>query len=124
MHVYNVKIISAAVMNTTINSSAYNVQQLFGAAIQAVFTSTPTGTFKLQGSADPATSPNPGNGTGANPVTNWSDLDSTSYSVTAAGNFMWNITDIMYNWIRLVYTDTSSGASTAILNATINAKGP
>jgi hypothetical protein len=107
-------------MNTTINSSPYNVQQIYGVAIQAVFTGTPTGTFKIQASADPATGYDPTD----NPPSNWTDIAGSSYSVTAAGNYMWNIFDIMYNWIRLVYTDTSGGTSTAVLNTTINAKAP
>lgn len=111
-------------MNTTINSSAYNVQQSYGVAIQAVFTGTPTGTFKLQASADPATNIQPGQGAGGNPVLDWVDIADSSYSVTAAGNYMWNVFDIMYNFIRLVYTDTSGGTSTAVLNAVINAKAP
>jgi hypothetical protein len=120
MHVYNKKIVTDAVMNATITSDAYNVQQLFGCAIQAVFTGTPTGTFKLQASADPATPY-------GEPIvvpTHWTDIINSSYSVTAAGDYMWNVFDIMYNWIRLVYTDGSGGSSTAVLNVQINTKGP
>lgn len=119
MKVYNVKIVTSAVMNTTINSTPYNVQQIYGFAIQAVFTGTPTGTLKLQASCDPATNYLP-----ANTVTNWTDIASSSTVISAAGNFMWNTPDAMYNWVRLVYTDTSGGTSTAVLNAVINAKGP
>lgn len=124
MHVYNQQIVTNQVMNTTINSSAYNVQQIYGYAIQATFTGAPTGTFKLQASNDPATSYNPGNGTGANPVVNWTDIANSPYVVTASGNYMWNVYDVMYTWVRLVYTDTSGGTSTAVLNAYINAKAP
>lgn len=120
MHVYNKQIVTNTVMNTTITSDYYNVQQLFGCAIQAVFTGTPTGDFKLQASADPATSYTASSNT---PV-NWTDIDTSPYSVSASGNYMWNVFDIMYNYIRLVYTDSSGGTSTAILNVTINAKGP
>ena len=124
MHVYNVEIVTNAVMNTTINSAPYNVQQSYGYAIQADFTGTPTGTFTLQASNDPATSYMPGNASNTNPVTNWSVITNSSYAVTAAGNYMWNVYDVMYNWVRLVYTDTSGGTSTAVLNANINAKAP
>lgn len=124
MRVYNKQIVTNAVMNTTINSAPYNIQQLYGYAIQAEFTGTPTGTFKLQASNDPATSYNPGNGQGGNPVINWTDVQNSSYGVTASGNYMWNVFEVMYNWVRLVYTDTSGGTSTAVLNASINAKAP
>lgn len=124
MKVTNKQIITSAVMNATINSPATDVQQIYGVAIQAEFTATPTGTLKLQASCDPATSYNSGNGTGANPVTNWTDVANSSYAVSASGNYMWNVVDIMYNWIRVVYTDGSGGTSTAVLNVTINAKAP
>jgi hypothetical protein len=130
MHNYNVNIVPAGtVMNTNITSAPYNVQQIYGVAIQAVFTGTPTGTFKLQASADPATSYNPAGAgqagmAGSNNPTNWSDIEDSSYTVSAAGNYVWNVFDIMYTYIRLVYTDTSGGTSTAVLTANINAKAP
>lgn len=120
MNVYNKQIVANAVMNATITSSYYNVQQIFGVAIQAHYTGTPTGTFKLQASSDPATSYN----NGSNVPANWTDIAGSSQAVSAAGDFMWNVFDQMYNWIRLVYTDGSGGTSTAVLNVTINAKGP
>jgi hypothetical protein len=120
MKVYNVQIVTNAVMNTQINSAAYNVAQMYGFAIQAVFTGTPTGTFKLQSSSDPATSYEDLN----NIPVNWSDIISSPYSVTASGSYMWNVFDAMFTWVRLVYTDTSGGTSAAVLNVRINAKGP
>lgn len=120
MQVYNKQIVTNVVMNANLASAAYNVQQLFGVAIQARFTGTPTGTFKLQASSDPATAYIEGQ----NAPTNWSDIPDSTYAVSAAGNYMWNVFDIMYNYIRVVYTDGSSGASTAVLNVQINAKGP
>jgi hypothetical protein len=121
MHVYNKKIVTNAVMNTTVISDPYNVQQLYGVAIQVSYTGTPTGTFKLQASADPATAyASPSSDT---PLV-WSDIINSPYSVTAAGDYMWNVFEIMYNYIRVVYTDTSGGTSTAVLNARINTKGP
>lgn len=124
MRVSNKQIIAAQVMNTNFNSAPYDMQQVYGCAIQAYWTGTPTGTLKLQASCDPATSYNSGNAAGSNVVTNWTDIAGSSQVVSAAGNFIWNNFDIMYTWIRLVYTDGSSGASTAVLNATISTKAP
>lgn len=124
MQVYNIKIVTNATMNTTINSAPYNVQQMYGYCIQAEFTGAPTGTLKLQASNDPATSYLSGNTATNNPVTNWTDITNSSFAVASAGSFMWNVFDVMYNWVRLVYTDGSGGASTAVLNANINAKAP
>jgi len=113
-------ITAGTVMNTTIHSSAIGVPQMFGAAIQIEFSGTPTGSFNLQASADPWVA----NPTAAQVPSNFSDVADSTFTVSAAGNVMWNISDIEYNWIRVVYTDTSSGASTAtITNASANLKG-
>lgn len=101
---------------------------MVGFAIQVVFTGTPTGSFKLQASCEGVSKQNEVigvNGAVTYNVTNWSDVANSSFSVTAAGNVFWNY-DGNVNWtfVRVVYTDTSSGASTAIVtSATINCKG-
>lgn len=120
---YNKTILTPpVVMNTTITSAPLQIQNLFGFSIHVVFTGTPTGTFKLQGSNDPLYD-GPPSSQPATP-TNWSDIDDSSEGVSAAGDFMWNVTDAMYNWVRLIYTDGSSGASTAVITSAIfNGKG-
>ncbi len=125
MRVVNIPNIIPAgtVLSATRNSQAVPLYQIFGYAIQLVFTGTPTGSFKLQGSCDPvpqaaqaAISPYS--------VTNWTDISGSSQSVTAAGSIIWNAEDTMYNYVRVVYTDTSSGASTAIITvSTFNGRG-
>ena len=116
----NAVLVTNAVMNTTITSPAVQLDQIIGYAIQAVYTGTPTGTFKLQASNDPvklAYDVNP------QTPTNWTDIANSSYSVSSAGIYTWNVTDVFYTFVRLVYTDGSSGTSTAVLNANINFKG-
>lgn len=116
MRINNVINIIAAgtIMNATINSNYQQLSQQFGYAIQLVWTGTPTGTFKLQGSAD----------THLNPPVNWTDIANSSQAVSAAGNYMYNVIEVMYNYVRVVYTDGSGGASTAIITqATFNSKG-
>jgi hypothetical protein len=123
MKVYNTQnIIPAGTrMNANLTSSTYQLTNMYGAAIQVAFSGTPTGTFKLQVSCDPpAQSPSEPIGT----PTHWTDLVNSAYAVNASGDYLWNVYDCMYNYIRLVYVDTSGGTSTAtITNATINAKG-
>lgn len=115
---------SGTVMNTTINSSAIPLYQIYGYSIQAVYTGTPTGAFKLQGSSDPVPQAGSPSITAAPTPVNWSDIANSSESISAAGNFMWNVFDVMYNWVRLVYTDSSGGTSTAIVTvSTFNGKG-
>lgn len=111
------------VLNANLNSAPMQLYNMFGYSIQIVFTGIPTGTFKLQGSCD-STYISKTNSLSPQVPTNWSDIANSSQAVTAAGNFVWNVSDVMYNFVRLVYTDTSGGASTAILTvATFNGKG-
>lgn len=108
------------VLNTTVNSVALGVPQMFGAAVQVEFTGTPTGTFKLQASSDTWTA----NPTPAQLPVNWTDVANSTFTVSSAGNVMWNVSDIQYNWLRVVYTDSSGGVSTAVVSASVaNLKG-
>lgn len=121
MRVYPLSAIipASTVLNTTVNSTAMQLYNMFGYAIQIVFTGTPTGSFKLQASNDQVSFP-----TGTWVPTNWTDVTNSSQSVAAAGSVMWNVSDVMYNWVRVVYTDTSSGSSTAIITVSeFNGKG-
>lgn len=111
-------------MNANINSSALPLYQMFGYAIQIVFTGTPTGSFKLQGSCDPVPQAGSPSITAVIPPVNWTDIASSTQMVAAAGSIFYNVTDVLYNWVRVVYTDTSSGSSTAIITvSTFNGKG-
>lgn len=121
MKVYNKpSFITGIVLNANYTSSALQLWEMFGYSIQAVITGTPTGTFKLQGSADPVSTAimNPA----VVPV-HWTDIDDSSVVISAAGSILWSISDAMYNWVRVVYTDGSSGISTATMVATFNGKG-
>lgn len=111
---------ASTVMNTTINSAPVPLYQTWAYAIQVVFTGTPTGTFSLQGSCDPIPQARIEEIT----PTNWSTIINSSIAVSVAGNLMWNVADIAYNYVRVVYTDTSGGTSTAIITAAnFNGKG-
>lgn len=115
-----------AVMNATINSVACQLYEAITFSVQVVFTGTPTGSFKLQSSNDKAYSGNPNtNGSGLNvaPI-NWTDITGSSFAITAAGSLQWNFPYPGFNWVRLVYTDTSGGTATSIVTvSTFNAKG-
>lgn len=114
------------VLNATRNSVELQVYSSFIFSIQIFFTGTPTGTFKLQASDDQAYSGVPTSlGSGLNaPPTNWTDVADSTFTVSAAGNVMWNYSYPGFNWVRVVYTDTSSGSSTAVIaSSTFNGKG-
>jgi hypothetical protein len=121
MNVFNDTIIRNAVMNTNISSPAIPIVNSFGYFVQAVYTGTPTGSLKLQGSGDPYNYASPVQP----PVpTNWNDIDDSDFAIDSAGICSWNVAAVaQYNYVRLVFTDASGGASTAILNVTFNAKG-
>lgn len=128
MNVYNYQLKSNQALNTTFTTVPLQLRNIYGFAIQAVWaTGTPNGTFKLQVSADPcvnaATGPLAPAQLNQGP-THWTDLASSSYAIAASGDYVWNVFDTMYNWVRVVYTDSSGGTSTAVLSSLIlNAKG-
>ena len=120
---------AATVLNTTVNSAAMQLQEMASYMIQIVISGTPTGSFKLQGSCDPV--PVQSGVIGANGAVtyapaHWTDLG-ISKTVSAAGSILLTDTTtsvIPYNYVRVVYTDTSGGTSTAtVTSAVVNAKG-
>lgn len=121
MRTFNKQIQSAVVLNTNINGPFVPLKNIFMYCIAANVTGTPTGTIKLQASNDPET--NDTVPLSDNPPTNWADVSDSSFTLTTAGITMWNVSEIAYNYVRVVYTDTSSGASTATMTVVFNGKG-
>lgn len=129
MVTYNLPNIIAVgtVLNATRNSVAIQLQDMIDFSIQIFFTGTPTGSFKLQASNDPVPPKTlqPGvNGAITFSPTHWTDIANSSLAVVAAGDVQWNYHDAGFTFVRVVYTDTSSGASTAVIaSAVFNGKG-
>lgn len=121
MRVYNKQIISAQPLNVSSNSDYMELKNIYMYCITAIITGTPTGTLKLQASNDPETNTTVPNSTA--PPVNWVDIDDSTFTVTSAGNNMWNVREVAYNYVRVVYTDASGGASTATMKIIINCKG-
>lgn len=114
---------STSMTGTNVRTSqAIPIDQLWGFAIQVVWTGTPTGTFKLQASCDaPAQETQTSNG-GPYVITNWDDVTDSPYSVAgAAGSYTWNVREPAYRFVRLVYTN-ASGSGT-ITSSKLSAKG-
>lgn len=105
------QIISACSMGAaTCVSGAIDIKNIDDISIQAVWTGTAeNGAFKLQASND----------TGAT-VTTWTDLTGSSAVIAADGDFVWNVSNAGYRYLRLVYTKASG---TGTLNATFTGKG-
>lgn len=122
MKTNNKQISTAQPMNVSSNSPAVPLKNVYLYSMAAIVTGTPTGTIKLQASNDPETnSTMPGGIPQPLPI-NWVDIANSSFSLSAAGETMWNVTDVAYNYVRVVYTDSSSGASTATMNIIVNTK--
>lgn len=115
----NIPLVTNHALNASFYSSPQELVQIFVYSIQAVISGTPTGSVYLQASADPLTNNQP---PGPTP-TNWTTVANSSFTVAAAGTVMWNVTDVGYNWVRVGYTDSSGGASTATMTVTANIKG-
>lgn len=96
----NEKILSAQSLTASFETTPVNLSEAIGYSFQAVFSGTPNGAFKLQASNDDNGSP-----------TNWSDIASSSVTVSAAGSAMWNNDGAHYQWVRIVYTFTSGTGS-------------
>lgn len=94
-------------------------------AVQLVYTGTPAGSFKLQGSCDKG-NPNAQARSSTSQqagVTNWTDLGVSSGAISAAGSTLFNVIDPGYNWIRVVWTKTGAGTTPVLTVAQAVVKG-
>lgn len=74
--------------------------QIYGYGIQANFSGSPAGTLKIQASID---------GVG------WSDIPGSSFTVTGAGSFLWNVTSSNYLYVQMIWTPTSGSGTLSAL---------
>ena len=127
MRTINKTLATAIPLNANYNSPYQPLKSIYTYAMSAIITGTPTGTLKIQASNDPETNDTQYN-TGSNlpptvqPV-NWVDIANSSFSVSSAGETMWNVNAVGYNYVRVVYTDASGGTSTATMVIIFNGKG-
>lgn len=98
---------SAGDMSGSLASTALRMENVSLAAIQAIYTGSPAGTLKLQGSCDPCE-------VGEVP-THWTDITGASTVVAAADSWIFNLTAPGFRWLRVVWTP-SSGTGALTLN--------
>jgi hypothetical protein len=98
-------ILAAQSMASSFNSDPIYIGHLEVCAIQAVFTGSPVGSFKLQSSLDGVT---------------YTDITGSTAAVSAAGDIMWNVDAAGFQRLRVAYTATSGSGSCTIK---INLKG-
>lgn len=77
-------------------------------SIQLVFTGTPGGNFKLQASNDVGHINSAGTVMQESDLINWTDVADSAFTVSAAGDIMWDVQNVGHNWVRVVWTQTSS----------------
>lgn len=107
------------------NSALYSVpmflRHIDTYSIQIVTSgATVTGTFKLQASNDDPTIPQAGYPAASS--MNWTDVDSSSQTVTTAGSVVWNALGAGYQWVRVVWTE--SGTAAGSVTGRIHGKAP
>lgn len=126
MRTFNKQIVAAQALNASFNSAYTPLKGIYTYAMAFIVTGTPTGSVKLQASNDPETNDTQTNATGLPPAvgpTNWADITDSNFTLTASGETMWNVNAVGYNYVRVVYTDTSGGTSTATAKIIVNGKG-
>lgn len=89
-------------------------------SIQLAFSGTPAGTFKLQASND-AGRINAADSDNQAPISHWTDIADSSITVAAAGDCLWQVENVGYNWVRVVWTPSAGTGS--LTSARANVKG-
>jgi hypothetical protein len=127
MRVFNQQVATAVPLNANYNSPYIPLKSIYMYAMAAIITGTPTGTIQIQASNDPETNDTQYNVAGNRPPstapTNWVTIANSPFSVTSAGESMWNVQAVGYNYVRVQYIDSSGGTSTATMNIVFNGKG-
>lgn len=88
----------------SINGAAIPAERFVQCSAQIAATGAAAGTLQLQASDDVSGA----DGFPGTP-TNWSNVPSASISVTGSGAFLIPKTDLCYQWVRLIYTNTGTG---------------
>jgi hypothetical protein len=127
MRVFNKQIATGVSLNANSNSPYVPLRSIYTYAIAALVTGTPTGIIKLQASNDPETNDTQTNTTSNLPPAvgpvNWVDIANSTFTLTTSGETMWNVNAAGYNYVRVAYSDSSGGASTAVMDIIFNGKG-
>lgn len=112
---------SFAALASSVNGPAINVEHLEGVSfiVKTTDAGSLAGSFKLQISNNAFTG-NVGVSTYQNPNATWLDYSGSSQAISGAEVKGWNVTDLYFKAIRLVWT-SSAGAGSAEVN--IQAKG-
>ena len=122
MQTKNKQIANDILLNANVISDFMPLKNIYLYAITATISGSPSGTIKLQASADPETNDTQPDLNALKP-TNFVDIADSSFAISSAGSTMWNVRDVAYNYVRVVYIDASGGTSSATMNVIFNGKG-
>lgn len=92
-------------------------------SIQLVFTGTPDGVFKLQASNDAGSITSAGAAQQVSGIEHWTDIGSSSATISAAGDQMWTVENAGYAWVRVVWIASSAGTTPVLSSAKAYVKG-
>lgn len=120
MRTFNKTIAQDQPLNTDVTTDFVPLRNIILYTISANVTGTPSGSIYLEASADPETNDTQPS---TNQPTNWAVITDSAFTLSAAGVTMWNVRDIGYNYVRVVFVDGSGGTSTATMNVVFNGKG-
>lgn len=122
---------ASASIATNLFGRPINLNGIWVYTIQAVISggAAPTGTLSLEGSCDSLDDPNqiPGlrgtsiEGLPLASAMNWTPIANSSQAVANNGNWVWNVADAGYEWVRLKWVFASG---TGTLSARFKGKGP
>lgn len=111
----NVNCIALSAPDTaSADGSQIDANQLVSASFAIIFgDATAAGTVKVQASNDICNDRYQAN---AFTVTNWVDIPTQTATITTGTSALLTIANMSYRWIRVVYTRTSGGSSTIVVN--------
>lgn len=119
MRTFNKQIATDADITSGYTSAAVPLKNIVMYNIAAIISGSPTGTIKLQASNDPETIDNMPDGTPRPVPINWVDILNSPFTISSAGESMWNVQGIAYNYVRVVYI----GSGSATIDIIVNSKG-
>lgn len=100
---------------TSANLKPIWLGHVINASVQLVFTGTPAGNFKLQVSNDLGSIHSASEAQQYVGVSNWTDVADSTQTISAAGNISYELQNVAFEWVRVVWTATGAGSGTPTL---------
>lgn len=113
MRTFNFTLIDNVAMTSDIDSTPIELNSIVLLSLQAVWTGSPVGVLNLQATNYPSNQ-------SSNIVTTWTNITLSDVDINGPSNTLYNLSEMGYNRLRLVYTRTSG---TGTLTVTANGKG-